>query len=317
MRAAILIEPKKIEVQGVPVPRPGPGEVRVRLSGCGVCASSVPLWEGRPWFDYPLSPGMPGHEGWGVIDDLGDRVTQWRVGTPVAIVSQHAFAEYDLVNESDALALPPQLSGAPFPGEPLGCAFNAFRRSGIQAGQHVAIIGVGFLGGLLTTLCVHAGASVLAVSRRPYALSLARKLGAERVMPLSDVSGTMAAIQEWTGGKGCECVIEATGVQAALDLATDATAIRGRIVIAGYHQDGMRQVDMQKWNWKGLDIINAHERDPRAHLNGMRQAVAAVTDGWLDPARLYTHELSLEQLPEAFEMIRERRDGFVKALVRF
>jgi len=54
-------------------------------------------------------------------------------------------------------------------------------------------------------------------------------------------------------------VIEAAGQQWPLDLATELTRERGRLIIAGYHQDGPRQINMQLWNWRGLDVINAHE----------------------------------------------------------
>lgn len=50
----------------------------------------------------------------------------------------------------------------------------------------------------------------------------------------------------------------------------------GRLVVAGYHQDGPRQVNMQDWNWKGIDVVNAHERDPAVHRQGLREAAAAA-----------------------------------------
>jgi threonine dehydrogenase-like Zn-dependent dehydrogenase len=110
-------------------------------------------------------------------------------------------------------------------------------------------------------------------------------------------------------------VLEAVGLQWPLDLAGELARERGRIVIAGYHQDGPRQVNMQSWNWKGLDVINAHERDSRIYIQGMREAAAAVAGGWLDPAPLYTHRFSLGDLPLAFKMMEERPEGFFKALV--
>ena len=72
--SATLQAPGQVEVAAVATPQPGPGQVRVRLEGCGVCGSDVPVWEGRPWFDYPREPGAPGHEGWGVVDAIGPRV---------------------------------------------------------------------------------------------------------------------------------------------------------------------------------------------------------------------------------------------------
>ncbi len=63
MRAAVVAEPNRVRIEEVAVPAPGPGEVRVRLEGCGVCASNLPPWEGREWFTYPMEPGALGHEG--------------------------------------------------------------------------------------------------------------------------------------------------------------------------------------------------------------------------------------------------------------
>src|SRR5436190_7939026 len=122
---------------------PTRGEVRVRLNQCGVCASNLPVWEGRPWFRYPLDSGAPGHEGWGVVDAIGDAVQTVREGDRVAFLSNRAYAEYD-VTKSDALVhLPAALDGRRFPGEALGCAMNIFHRSMIRSGQTVAVIGAG------------------------------------------------------------------------------------------------------------------------------------------------------------------------------
>jgi threonine dehydrogenase-like Zn-dependent dehydrogenase len=125
----------------------------------------------------------------------------------------------------------------------------------------------------------------------------------------------VAEVRAATGGHGCACVIEATGHQAPLDLAAELTAERGRLVIAGYHQDGPRRVNMQLWNWRGIDVINAHERDPRRYLSGMREAVRLVADGELDPRPLLTHRLGLDALGRALDLTSERPDGFVKAWV--
>jgi threonine dehydrogenase-like Zn-dependent dehydrogenase len=315
MRAAVIAGPGQSELEHRTIPEPGSGEVRVRLEGCGVCGSSLPLWQGRPWFQYPAEPGSPGHEGWGVVDAVGPEVTGIQVGDRVAALSYRAYAEYDIAAANAVVPLPENLAGRFFPGEPLGCAVNIFRRSDIQAGQTVVIIGIGFLGALLTRLATRAGARVIAISRRPFALELALELGADIAMPLDDHNKIVGQVQKLTGGEGAERVIEAVGSQWPLDLATDLTRIRGRLVIAGYHQDGPRQVNMQLWNWRGLDVINAHERDPDVYVQGIRGAVDAVSSGILNPAPLYTHTFPLDRLDQAFEIMRHRPDGFLKALV--
>jgi threonine dehydrogenase-like Zn-dependent dehydrogenase len=315
MRAAVLAAPGQVRVEAVARPEPGPRQVRLRLEGCGVCASNLTPWAGPGWMRFPTEPGALGHEGWGVVDAIGERVEGLSIGARVAALSYKAYAEYDLAEADAVIPLPEKLAGKPFPGEPLGCAMNIFRRSEIAAGQTVAIVGIGFLGALLTRLAADAGARVIAISRRPFSLELARAFGAAETIPMDDHHGIIGRVKELTGGAFCERVIEAVGKQWPLDLAAALTRERGRLVIAGYHQDGPRQVDMQLWNWRGLDVINAHERDPRVYVEGIHAAVEAVASGRLDPSPLYTHVFALDRLGEALDATRDRPDGFLKALV--
>ncbi len=315
MRAAVLTGPGQIRLDSVDRPEPGPGQVRLRLEGCGVCASNLTPWAGPDWMSFPTQPGDLGHEGWGVVDAVGEGVTGVSVGQRVAALSYRAYAEYDLAEAGAVVPLPAALDGKPFPGEPLGCAMNIFRRSEIRAGQTVAIVGIGFLGAILTRLAADAGARVIAVSRRPFSLDVARAFGATETIPMDDHHGIIGAVKELTGGVFCDRVIEAVGKQWPLDLSAELTRERGRLIVAGYHQDGPRQVNMWLWNWRGLDVINAHERDPAVYLAGMREAVDAVASGRLDPSPLYTHTYPLDRLGEALDATRDRPDGFLKALV--
>jgi threonine dehydrogenase-like Zn-dependent dehydrogenase len=315
MRVAVMEAPGHIRIDHAKKPEPGENAVRVRLEGCGVCGSNLPPWEGRPWFKYPLTPGEPGHEGWGQIDSLGGQVTKFKVGDRVALLSYHAYAEYDVAEEDHLVRIPAAMDNKPFPGEPLGCALNVYSRCDIQPGQTVAIVGIGFLGALLTSLVARAGARVIAISRRPFALEMARACGAAETIPLEDHQGIIEQVKRLTDGLGCERVIEAAGQQWPLELAAELTRERGRLIIAGYHQDGPRQINLQLWNWRGLDVINAHERDPKIYLAGMAAAVAAISGGELDPTPLYTHTFKLDQLASAFNSMRDRPNTFLKALI--
>ena len=317
MRAAVLAAPGEIRLTEVDMPEPGEGELRIRLEGCGVCASNLEPWAGLPWLSYPGEPGGLGHEGWGTVDALGAGVEEFAVGDRVAALSYRSFAEYDIARADMAVKLPPELDGQPFPGEPLGCAFNAFRRSDIRAGQTVAIVGVGFIGAVLTKLARDAGARVIAISRRQESLDLARRSGAAETIAMDDHWAIIERVKELTGDALCERVIECVGKQWPLDLAGELVGFGGKLIVAGYHQDGPRQVNMQAWNWKGIDVINAHERDPAVQMQGIREAVEAVASGRLDPAPLYTGRYSLEQLGKALDATRDKPGGFVKALVTF
>jgi 2-desacetyl-2-hydroxyethyl bacteriochlorophyllide A dehydrogenase len=316
MRAAVIAEPQRVEIREIELPKPGADQVLVRLEGCGVCASNIPPWEGKPWFNYPMGPGALGHESWGRVQEVGADVTEFAPGERVAMISNNAYAEYDVANVGAVVKLPHSLDAESFPAEPLGCAMNIFKRAAVQKGDTVAIVGIGFLGALLTQLATAAGARVIAISRREFALQFAREMGAAHTIPMNDHQKIIEEVSRLTNGRFCDVVIEAVGKQWPLDLSAELTRERGQLVIAGYHQDGPRQVNMQLWNWRGLDVINAHERDPAIYLEGMRAAVRAVETGVLNPRPLYTHEFPLERLDEALNMSAERPDGFMKALIR-
>ena len=315
MRAAVLTGPGAVSIAEVPLPEPGPGEVRVRLEGCGVCASNLTPWAGPEWMRYPTPPGDLGHEGWGRIEATGPGVDGLAAGDRVAALSYRSYAEADCVPAAMVAKLPPELDDQPFPGEALGCAFNIFRRSDIAPGQRVAIIGIGFLGAVLTRLASEAGAEVIAISRRAESLALACHYGAAHTIAMDDHRRIIDAVTSITGEGLCERVIECVGKQWPLDLAGELVGFGGQLVIAGYHQDGPRQVNVQNWNWKGIDVINAHERDPQVQLRGLSEAVEAVAEGRLDPAPLYTHRYPLARLGEALDATRDKPQGFVKALI--
>jgi len=309
----VITGPSALQLRDVTPPAPGPGQVRIQVEGCGVCGSDLPVWAGRPWFEYPRAPGSPGHEAWGTIDAVGPEVSGLSPGQRVTGLGYRSYAALDLIDAGALVILPDALDGQPVPGEGLGCAVNVFRRSGIGSGDWVAVVGVGFLGALVIQLAARAGAHVIAVSRRPFSLEVAQAMGALATLSLAEPVADR--VRELTGGALCDVVVEAAGTQPTLDVAGPLVKVRGRLVIAGFHQDGHRRVDMQLWNWRGLDVINAHERDPAVYVEGMRAAVTAIAEGRLDPVPLYTHRFSLAGLDEALETARKRPDGFVKALV--
>ena len=315
-RALVVTGPRTFELRAAALGDLMPGQVRVEVEGCGVCGSNLPVWEGRPWFSYPLTPGAPGHEAWGRVLEHGPDLPAGApaVGARVAFLADNAFAEAVDVPAAALVEIPTAVTGA-FPGEAVGCAFNIAARSGFAAGQVVAIVGAGFLGILTGALAAEAGAHVIALSRRSSALELARAFGAKDTVQLTGSENPVEQVQRLTGGALCDVVIEAVGAQDPLNLAGQLTDVRGRLVIAGFHQDGPRTVDVQLWNWRGIDVVNAHERDEAIRLAGIRAAAEAIADGRIDPAPLYTHALPFERAGEALDLIVERPEGFLKALV--
>lgn len=315
MKSAQFKAPGCIDIIDIDIPDPADNQVRIKIEGCGICGSNIPLWEGREWFNYPVQPGNPGHEGWGIIESVGKNVRNFKPGDRVTMLSYNAFAEYDLAEEKAVIRIPDEITQGLFPGEPLGCAMNIFNRSGIKKGDTIAIVGIGFLGALLVQLASQAGATVIAISRRDYSLDIAKKMGSVYNIKMDDHWRIIEDVKQITNGKFCDQVIEAVGLQWPLDLSAELVKEKGRLIIAGYHQDGPRSVNMQLWNWRGIDVINAHEREQEKYVQGIKEAVASVKNNILDPNHLYT-EFSFTDINKAFNTAVERPDGFVKAVLR-
>jgi len=318
MRTATLIHPERFALCDVEPPRPGQDQVLLAVEGCGVCGSDMGPWHGVAGLAYPLAPGAPGHEVFGTIAALGPGAGGGlAVGDAVTALAYHGYSELDVAGAAAVVRLPPALAGRPVLGEPLACAVNVARRAGVEEGDVVVLVGAGFLGALILQLARGARQGrpqrLIAVSRRPSAREVALGAGADLALGYDDdVDGRIAAA---TGGRLADVVIEATGRQEPLDLAARLVRVRGRLVVAGYHQDGPRTVDMQLWNWRGLDVINAHERDPEVYRRGMEEGVALVAAGELDLAPLLTHRFPLADINRAFATAAARPEGFLKALV--
>src|SRR5689334_9783554 len=105
MRAAVMTGAGKLKIEDVPLPEPGPGQVRIRLEGCGVCASNLTPWEGPEWMHFPTEPGALGHEGWGEVDAIGPGVSDLQPGDRVGALSGKAYAEYDVADADSAVKL--------------------------------------------------------------------------------------------------------------------------------------------------------------------------------------------------------------------
>jgi propanol-preferring alcohol dehydrogenase len=213
MKAAVLREiGKPLVIEDVPKPEPGPGQVRVRTHACGVCHSDLHLADGdwdllRPVTKVPL---ILGHEVAGVVDALGEGVTEVKIGDRVGVPWLHwscgecefckegkeelclkqkvtgcmvdgGFAEYLLAPATHASPLPASLSFEE--AAPLLCAgltvYKAMKAAGVASGQRMAIFGVGGLGHLALQIARAMDVHVIAVDVADDKLEFAKSLGAE------------------------------------------------------------------------------------------------------------------------------------------
>ena len=263
--------------------------------------------------DYPV---LLGHEPSGEIVEVGKNIKHLKLGQHVVALGHQSFAEYGLF---DARYVHPISDSTPYIyalGEPIACAFNATQRTNIQPGEKVVLIGAGFMGLMQLQMMKLANPEVIVVvDIRDDALEVAKKVGADVVIN-SSKQDVISELQKAIGPKGADVVVEAIGKQVGLDLASRIVGFNGRITIVGFHQGEPRLIDMALWNWKGINIVNGHERYQERYFNGMVGGINLLEEGKLNMEPLVTHEYPLTQIDEAFHDAVRKPSGFVKAVVK-
>lgn len=229
MRAAVVTDFRApLQIQDLPVPEPGPGQVLVRIEASGLCHTDIHAAHGD-WPVTPSPPFVPGHEGIGRIEKLGDGVTERAVGDRVAIAwlayacgqCRHCiggwetlcarqrtsgysidgtFAEYTVVAAAFANPVPDAISS--IEAAPLTCAgvttYKAIKVARVAPAETVAVFGIGGLGHLALQYARIAGAFVIGVDIAEDKLAMATELGADHVVN-ARAGDPVAAIQALGG----------------------------------------------------------------------------------------------------------------------
>ena len=215
------------------IPECGPDQVLVKTAGCGVCEGDV--------FQYVTRMADPeskqesirvGHEGSGVVAAVGINVNKFNKGDKVTSLYGD-YAEYFLAEKQHLAQVPDAVDVKTALGEPIACCMSAARRFGVRMGDRVAIIGSGYMGiGCLQLVKLQGAAETVVFDLLDWRLKTAKKLGADSVVNSKDKtpSEVLAAHGEF------DVAIEATGVQAAIDLATMLLRHHGMLNLVGYHQ---------------------------------------------------------------------------------
>ena len=315
MKAAAMVKAGSFSVYDIEIPTPKPNEVLVKMKACGLCSSELGMWRNKEFnVEIPL---FIGHEVSGVVEKIGEEVTQFTPGDRVTVFTEKGgYAEYVTVPEKAVVKIADHVPFELALGEPIACAMNGTKRSGVEIGDTVVMIGLGFMGALILQGVKLKGASkIIAIDPREESQEIAEKLGVD-VFLNPNKENIVDKVFELTDGRGADVVIESTGYQEPLNLATKLVKIRGRIVIFGYHQGGPRTIDVQTWNWKGLDVVNAHERDHDVYIDGMRTGIKLLNNHQLQMEPLVTHFFTIDQINEAFETANAKPIGFIKAVIR-
>lgn len=303
-RIARLIEPGSFDVVEETLDAPALGHVRVKIQAAGVCASELhAVMDPQP--SYPIRMG---HEPTGIVETVGEGVEGFSPGMRVTGGFGPAFAERVNADQRFLVAVPEDLGIEDTIGEPLGCVVEGRRRTRIDAGDRVAIVGVGYMGSLMLQLLpVEATASATVIDPRNDARTTALAFGATEALSPGDVTADLHG--------SFDVVVEATGTQPGLDLAGELVREHGVLSILGYHVGPPRSVDVQMWNWKAIDVVNAHVRRRDLLNEAIRRGLELTREGRIHPGKLVSHRFGLDGVGDAFHALETKPQGFTKAVV--
>jgi len=335
-----------ISVEKVPDPWPSTHGAVIQVAASGLCLSD---WHGWMGHDPDIRlPHVPGHEVAGVIVEVGREVRRFTKGTRVTApfilacgqcpdclggdatvcVNQHtvgftswgAYAQFVAIERADfnLVALPDEMDFATAAG--MGCRVTtAWRavvdRARLAPGEWLAVHGCGGVGLSAVMIGAALGARVLAVDINPEALELASRLGATRVMDASGLNDVGDAVREITGG-GAQVSVEALGVTATFENSLRSLAPLGRHVQIGMPSGA-----------HGSPVLPLYELVYARQLQilGTRGLAASrfpalfamISAGRMDPSRLITGRIALEEAPAAIVAMEGYPRAGVTVIDRF
>ncbi|WP_194765716.1 zinc-dependent alcohol dehydrogenase [Tamlana sp. I1] len=308
---------------------PAAGEVRIKVAYVGVCGTDVHIYHGM--MDKRVNiPVTIGHEMSGVIDAVGDGVSDYAVGDKVVvrplddrkvkasdkgfnhiceelkfigIDSEGAMQQYwnvptftlHKLKESTDLKLAALI-------EPLSVATHDVRRSGLVKGETAVVLGGGPIGLLVAMVAKEVGAQVIISEVNPKRIEKAKALGFDAVSPI-DVD-LVEYVKSKTENRRADVVFEVAGVQPALDIMCEVAGIRGRIVMVAIHGE-KKPVDLFKFFWKELSLIGARVYEKEDY----EKSIELITANELPFEEMITDVQPLSNIQQVFENIDRNPDG--------
>lgn len=300
---------------------PAAGEVQIAVAYCGICGTDLHAYLGH--MDGRIGETrVLGHEMSGRISAVGEGVTNVSLGDHVVVRplddcgdcpacnAGHSHICHNLkfmgIDTDGALrrywTVPARLihrlpSGMKLDAaalvEPTAVAVHDVRRSRLEAGESVVVIGGGPIGTLVALTAKARGAEVVICEINPQRIALARAMGLDALNSLDiDIN---SEIQQRTGNKGADVVFEVSGSQAGVDLMTEVAAVRARIVMVAIHAN-RPQVDLFRFFWRELELIGARVYEPQ----DFDDALNLLASGAIDANAIITDRQPLSSIGQAF-----------------
>jgi L-iditol 2-dehydrogenase len=323
---------RDVRLEEMPVPEIGRGEILVRVMASGICGSDV-----MEWYRIRKAPLVLGHEIAGEIADVGEGVTQYRVGDRV-FVSHHipcntchyclrgyhtacetlhttnydpgGFAEYVRIPELNVdrgvFMLPEELSfeDGVFV-EPLACVVRGQRVVNLQPGQSVLILGSGISGLLHLLLARSLGAGrIIATDVSEYRLRMAKELGADEAIHAGeDIPDCLRRIND---GRLADLVIVCTGALSAFDQALKSVDRGGTVLcFATTEPDVDLAVPINEFWRNEIKLMPSYGNSPLDAVT----AIELIRSRRVPVEKMITHRLPLSETGFGFRLVAEGGDS--------
>ena len=314
-----------------------------------LCATDFKIFAGQ--FPGTRFPHIPGHEFAGQVAGLGPGVADFAVGDRVGVEVHvgcgscprcleglytlcerygqvelgHAhigftvpggLAEYTALPARALHRLPDKLSwdeGA-FTDN-IGVALWAVERSGLQAGEYVAVVGPGAFGALAVQIAAARGAGRIAlIGTRPERMEVIKSLGVVDDFVNSTAGDPGVALRERWGGRGADVVIEFAGSESAARQAIQLARRGGRVVLGGATGPGreLKELDLSTIVRGQLDIYGSLANPKGVSGRGLE----LIARGAVDVKPLITHHFPLREFAEAWATFQERRGGAIRVMLQ-
>lgn len=329
MKAAIYPgEGKPIVIEEIADPVPGPDDLLIRVSRCGICGTDLSFTKGGMW-DYGKGAQF-GHEYAGEIVELGSNVSGWKVGERIAVLPSVAcgecqscrahgnnvlcgaspatamvgFAELAKVPVSVATRLPQTLSmadGALI--EPLAISLYGTKMARIQPGDRVVVLGGGTVALYAIYWARRRGAGrIVALSRSARRKDLCLEMGADAFVAFGD--NEIGETQEILGGAP-QVVLECVGAEGMLSKAVMHAAQFGRIISLGFCTSPDPIIPgMASYKCVSMQFAVGYSMKEFIYIAEMLDRDRIHGGGHVDPKAIVTGQVSLADLPEAFQRLR-------------
>jgi len=344
MKAMVLTGIRRMEMTEIPAPTiETDNQVLIRMSRVGVCGSDVHYYvEGRIGSQVVQYPYRVGHECSGVVEAVGEAVTNVKPGDRIAVEPAQVCFQCDqcltgrinTCRELKFLGTPGQGPGClceyivmpaeccfPVPDslsldeaalcEPLSIGIYSVKQSIPMDGAKIGILGSGPIGLSVLIPALRAGAAAAYVTDKlDERLAVARKAGATWTgnPDTTDVVAAVAAAEPPL----LDCVFECCGEQEAIDQAVEMLTPGGTLVVVGIPRVDRISFSIDRIRRKEISIRNIRRQ---AHC--VQDAIDLVAADDVDLGFMLTHSFPFDCSVEAFDLVDAYRDGVVKAMIRF